>query len=188
MYRILVIFLALTYWSAACSSPQTAEQPAASSGEDTEAVLYSNRGTAEITLGATQVSINYGRPELQGRDMLSQVRYGQIWRLGMNEATTFETNSDLTMGDTVLQAGRYSIWAKKVSPEDWTLIFNSEPDVWGLEHNPASDIAEIGLETSDLAETVEQFTIELHPIDDTNAEVLMQWATLQLRAAFNIND
>ena len=188
MYRIFVIFLALTFWSASCSSPQTAEQPTALGGEETEAAPASNRGTAEITLGATQVSINYGRPELQGRDMLSQVRYGQIWRLGMNEATIFETNSDLTLGDTVIQAGRYSIWAKKVSPEDWTLIFNSEPDVWGLEHNPASDIAEIGLETSDLAETVERFTIELHPIDDANAEVLMKWATLQLRLAFNINE
>ena len=188
MNRILVIFLALAFWSAACSSPQTAEQPPVFGGEETEAAPSSNRGTAEITLGATQVSINYGRPELQGRDMLSQVQYGQIWRLGMNDATTFETDSDLTLGDTVLQAGRYSIWAKKVSPEDWTLIFNSEPDVWGLDHNPASDIAEIGLETSDLAETVEQFTIELHPIDDGNAEVLMKWATLQLRAVFSINE
>ena len=163
MYRIFYIFLALTFWAAACSSPQTAEQPAASSGEQAEPAQSGDRGTAEVTLGATQVSINYGRPELQGRDMLSQLQDGQIWRLGMNDATTFETNSDLTFGDTVIQAGRYSIWAKKVSPEDWTLIFNSEPDVWGLEHNPASDIAEIGLETSDLAETVERFTIELHP-------------------------
>ena len=188
MYRNFVIFLALTFSAAACSSTQTAEQPPDSSGEQATPAPSGNRGTAEITLGATQVSINYGRPVLQGRDMLSQLQDGQIWRLGMNDATTVETNSDLTFGDTVLQAGRYSIWAKKVSPEDWTLIFNSEPDVWGLEHNPASDIAEIGLETSDLAETVEQFSIELHPIDDGNAEVLMSWATLQLRAVFSISE
>ena len=37
MYRIFVIFLALTLWAAACSSPQTAEQPAASSGEQADA-------------------------------------------------------------------------------------------------------------------------------------------------------
>ncbi|MCH8320019.1 MAG: DUF2911 domain-containing protein, partial [Acidobacteria bacterium] len=143
MYRNFVIFLALTFWAAACSSPQTAEQPAASSGEQAEPAPSGNRGTAEITLGATQVSINYGRPGLQGRDMLSQLQDGQVWRLGMNDATTFETSSDLMLGDTVLQAGRYSIWAKKVSSEDWRLIFNSEPDVGGLNHNPANDIVEI---------------------------------------------
>ena len=187
MNRVFITVLAVTFLSAACSSPQTAEQPPASGGEETEAAPSSNRGTAEITLGATQVSINYGRPELQGRDMLSQVQDDQVWRLGMNEATTFETNSDLTLGNTVIQTGRYSIWAKKIS-DGWSLIFNSEPDVWGLNHNPASDIAEIPLETSDLAETVEQFTIGLNPIDDGTAEILMKWATLQLRAIFNINE
>ncbi len=188
MYRNFVLFLALAFSAAACSSPQTAEQPAASGGEQAAPAPSGNRGTVEIALGATQVSIHYGRPQLQGRDMLSQLQDGQIWRLGMNDATTFETNSDLTFGDTVIQAGRYSIWAKKVSSDDWRLIFNSEPDIWGLDHNPASDIAEIGLETSDLAETVEQFTIELHPIDDGNAEVLMKWATLQLRAALSVSE
>jgi len=188
MYRIFYIFLALTFWAAACSSPQTAEQPAASSGEQAEPAPSGDRGTAEVTLGATQVSINYGRPELQGRDMLSQLQDGQIWRLGMNDATTFETNSDLTFGDTVIQAGRYSIWAKKVSSDDWRLIFNSEPDIWGLDHNPASDIAEIPLEVSDLAESVDPFTIELNPVDGGSAEVLMKWATLQLRAAFNVSE
>ncbi len=188
MYRILVIFLALTFWSAACSSPQTAEQPPASGGEEAEAAPSGDRGTAEITLGATRVSINYGRPELQGRDMLSQLQDGQVWRLGMNEATSFETSSDLTIGDTVIQTGRYSIWAKKVTSDDWRLIFNSEPENWGLAHNPASDIAEIPLEVSDLAESVDPFTIELNPVDGGGAEVLMKWATLQLRAAFNVSE
>ncbi len=188
MYRIFVIFLALTFWAAACSSPQTAEQPPASGGEEAEPAPSSNRGTAEIELGATRVSINYGRPELQGRDMLSQLQDGQVWRLGMDDATTFETNSDLTLAGTVIQTGRYSIWAKKVTSDDWRLIFNSEPDIWGLDHNPASDIAEIPLEVSDLAESVDPFTIELNPIDDGSAEILMKWATLQLRATFNISE
>jgi len=76
MYRNFVIFLALTFSAAACNSPQTAEQPPASSGEQATPAPSGNRGTAEITLGATQVSINYGRPVLQGRDMLSQLQDG----------------------------------------------------------------------------------------------------------------
>ena len=188
MNRRLVLFIALTFSTVACNSPQTAEQPAASGGEQAAPAPSGNRGTAEITLAATQVSINYGRPVLQGRDMLSQLQDGQIWRLGMNDATTFETNSDLTFGDTVLQAGRYSIWAKKVSSEDWRLIFNSDPDVGGLDRNPAGDFAETPLEYSELAESVEQFTIELNLVDDESAEVLMSWATLQLRAAFTVSE
>ena len=136
MYRNFVIFLALTFSAAACNSPQTAEQPPASGGEQATPAPSGNRGTAEITLGATQVSINYGRPVLQGRDMLSQLQDGQIWRLGMNDATTVETNSDLTFGDTVIQAGRYSIWAKKVSSEDWRPHFQLGTRRWGTRSQP----------------------------------------------------
>ncbi len=188
MYRILVSFLALALWAAACSSPQTAEQPADSGGEQAAPAPSGNRGTAEIALGATQVTLNYGRPQLQGRDMLSQLQDGQVWRLGMNDATTLETNSDLTFGDTVIQAGRYSIWAQKVSSDDWRFIFNSDPDVGGLNRDPESDIAETLLERSDLAESVEQFTIEMNPLDNARAEILMSWATLQLRVAFKVNE
>lgn len=193
MNRTFFTLVVITALSAACSSPQTTtEQPtAASAGEGESAqepAASGNRGTAEIVLGSTQASINYGRPELKGRNMLSQLPDGQVWRLGMNDATRFESDSDLLFGQTLIQTGRYSIWGKKVSSDDWRLIFNSEPDIWGLDHNPASDIAEIPLEVSDLAESVDPFTIELNPIDDGTAEILMKWATLQLRATFNISE
>jgi hypothetical protein len=187
MSRIFVILLALTFWAAACSSPQTAEQPA-SDEQEAEPAASSNRGTAEIELGATQVSINYGRPQLQGRDMLSQLQDGQVWRLGMNDATTLETSSDLAFGDTIIQAGRYSIWAKKVTSNDWLLIFNSETDISGLERNPENDFAEIPLENSALSKSVEQFTIELNPVGEGSAEILMKWAKLQLRVLFNSSE
>ena len=83
----------------------------------------SNRGTIEVTLGEIQVSVNYGRPQLQGRDMISQLQAGQVWRLGMNEATALETTGVLAFGAALIEAGRYSLWAKKVSADEWRLIF-----------------------------------------------------------------
>ena len=138
MNRTFLILVVITALSAACSSPQTTtDQPTAAGageGEATqEAAPSSNRGTAEIVIGSTQASIDYGRPELKGRNMLSQLPDGQVWRLGMNDATRFETNSDLLFGQTLIQAGRYSIWGKKVTSDDWRLIFNSEADIWGLD-------------------------------------------------------
>ena len=193
MKRIFSILIAITFLSAACSSPQTTtEQPTAASAGEAEAAqdpaASGNRGTAEIVLGSTQVSINFGRPELKGREMLSQLPDGQVWRLGMNDATRFETNSDLLFGQTLIQTGRYSIWGKKVSSDDWRLIFNSEADIWGLDRKAENDIVEIPLESSELAESVEKFTIEINPVAEDSAEILMKWDTLQLRAAFNVSE
>ena len=192
MNRTFFILVFITALSAACSSSQTTtEQPAASEGEGEAAqdpAASSDRGTAEIVLGNTQASINYGRPELKGRNMLSQLPDGQVWRLGMNDATRLETNTDLLFGETLIQTGRYSIWAKKVSSDDWRLIFNSEADIWGLDRKAENDIAESPLESSELAESVEQFTIEMNPVDEGSAEILMSWDTLQLRATFNVSE
>ncbi len=192
MNRIFFILVVMTALSAACSSPQTTtEEPAAGAGEGEAAqdpAASSDRGTAEIVLGSTQTSINYGRPELKGRNMLSQLPDGQVWRLGMNDATRLETNTDLLFGETLIETGRYSIWAKKVSSDDWRLIFNSEADIWGLDRKAENDIAESPLESSELAESVEQFTIEMNPVDEGGAEILISWDTLQLRATFNVSE
>ncbi len=193
MNRIFSILVVITALSAACSSPQTTtDQPTAAGageGEATqEAAPSSNRGTAELVIGSTQASIDYGRPELKGRNMLSQLPDGQVWRLGMNDATRFETNSDLLFGQTLIQAGRYSIWGKKVTSDDWRLIFNSEADIWGLDRKAENDVVEIPLESSEAAESVEQFTIEMNPVVEGGAEILMNWDTLQLRATFNVSE
>ncbi len=193
MNRTFFILVAIAFLSAACGSPQTTtDQPSAAGAGEAEAAqepdASGNRGTAEIVLGSAQASINYGRPELKGRNMLSQLPDGQVWRLGMNDATRFETNSDLLFGQTLIQTGRYSIWVKKVSSDDWRLIFNSEADIWGLDRKAENDIVEIPLESSELAESVEKFTIEMNPLDEGSAEILITWDTLQLRATFNVSE
>src|SRR5215471_14983852 len=38
------------------------------------------RGKAEVTINGKTVTIDYGRPELKGRDMLGKATPGTIWR------------------------------------------------------------------------------------------------------------
>jgi hypothetical protein len=159
-----------------------AEEPVA---EAEEQLPEADRGTVEAAIGGAQVSINYGRPELKGRDMLAMLEDGQVWRLGMNEAATFETSADLTFGDSLIQAGKYSIWGKKVSADEWHLIFNSEADIWGTQRKPDNDVAEVPMTSGDLEESVERFTIELVPGEANTGELVMEWATLQLTVSFS---
>src|SRR5512147_1257811 len=56
------------------------------------------RGKAELKAGSGSITIDYGRPDLKGRDMLSQLTVGQAWRMGNNQATVFSTPVDLTFG------------------------------------------------------------------------------------------
>jgi len=89
----------------------------------------------KIKSGAT-ISIDYSQPSLKGREIGSSVEpmKDQVWRMGANEATVFETDKDVTINGEKLPAGKYSLfglWTDK----DYTLIFNKAAQIWGTQYN-----------------------------------------------------
>ena len=42
-----------------------------------------SRGTAEVTISGKRIVVEYGRPELQGREMLGKASVGMVWRMGL---------------------------------------------------------------------------------------------------------
>lgn len=143
-----------------------------------------DRGTASATFGSATVSVDYGRPQLEGRDMLAQATDGMVWRMGKNEATEIKTDADLKFGDTVIPKGSYSLWMKKISAGQWHLIFNKKTGIWGDEHPAADDFAEVPLAMSTNSEAVEAFTIELAASNETKGTLKAMWGTAVLSAEF----
>jgi len=87
--------------------------------------------TAQGKINGAAVTINYGSPSVKGREIWGGlVPYGKIWRAGANDATTIETNKDLTVEGKTLPAGKYSIF---IIPEkdNATVIFNKVAKQWG---------------------------------------------------------
>jgi hypothetical protein len=83
--------------------------------------------TLKETVGITDIEIVYHRPAVKGRKVWGGlVPYGEVWRLGANEATT------LRFTDPVKLAGHntYGFFAIP-GPEKWTLILNKQAEQWG---------------------------------------------------------
>ena len=146
-----------------------------------------DRGAASASFGGAMVSIDYGRPQLKGRDMLAQATDGMVWRMGMNEATEIKTDADLKFGDTVIPKGSYSLWMKKIGPDQWHLVFNKKTGVWGHEHPAADDFAETPLTMSTNAESVERFTVELTAANETTGALKAIWGTALLSAELTVS-
>src|ERR1700761_1713466 len=73
----------------------------------------------------------YSRPLKRGRKLFGDlVAYGQVWRLGANEATEIEFFQDVKIDRKTVKKGRYTLYAL-VDADKWTLIFNKETDTWG---------------------------------------------------------
>lgn len=87
--------------------------------------------TWDASFGQTQVQIKYGAPSVKGREIWGKlVPYGEVWRTGANEATTFETSQDLKVEGKVLPKGKYALFTIP-GKKEWTIIFNKDSNQWG---------------------------------------------------------
>ncbi len=145
------------------------------------------RGTAKLTLKGKTVSVEYGRPSLKGRSvdqLLSQLKAGEVWRLGADKSTTLSTGVDLAFGDTTVPAGDYSLWMQKQADNSWKLVFNKQHGQWGTKHDAAQDAASAPLKQSQAAKPAEMVTITLAKAGAGGA-ITIEWGTMTVTAGFS---
>ena len=145
-----------------------------------------NQGETQIQLKGKTISIRYGRPLLRGRDMLARATPGMVWRLGMDHATSLETESDLVFGSATVPKGQYSLFAEYLKSRQWQLLVNSRVGIWGTNHDSQTDISRIPLEESSNENSVEQLTITLKPMGEDSAQLSVAWGSRVLKTHFTI--
>lgn len=86
----------------------------------------------------------YSRPQKAGRVIFGGlVEYGQVWRMGANEATEIEFYKHVHIGGKKIFRGRYTLYAL-VNENSWTIILNRETDTWGaFKYDPKKDVVRV---------------------------------------------
>jgi hypothetical protein len=102
----------------------------------------------------------YSRPQMKGRTVFGDmVKYGEIWRVGANEASELLVLKTMDLGGTTVKPGRYSLHLLPTA-DSWTLILNSDLDSWGsYAYNEANDVARIEAEVKPTSDPVEALSI-----------------------------
>jgi hypothetical protein len=88
--------------------------------------------------------VTYSRPQKSGRVIFGGlIKYGEIWRMGANEATEIEFFKHVRIGGKRVPKGRYTLYAQ-VFENTWTIILNKETDTWGaFKYSPKKDLVRI---------------------------------------------
>lgn len=84
----------------------------------------------------------YSRPQKAGRTIFGGLlKYGEVWRMGANEATEVEFFKNVRFGGKKINKGRYTLYAI-VNETSWTIIINKETDTWGsFKYDAKKDVA-----------------------------------------------
>ncbi len=106
------------------------------------------------------ITVDYSRPRAKGRKIFGGlVPYGEVWRAGANEATTFVSTADLMVGGSHVPAGSYTIFTIP-NQDKWTLIISKKTGEWGIPYPGAdNDLVRVDMKVSKLPSAVENFTI-----------------------------
>jgi hypothetical protein len=157
-----------------------------------------------------KVSVEYGRPELNGRamaDLLTQLPADRIWRAGMDQATTLTTEADITVGGKPVKAGKYTMYLHAPADGQYSLILNSDPGIalklifpaappavadalWprldGYDKVKATEVLRVPLRKGTPAEATDRFRIALAPARGGASALTLAWGdqswTTEIRA------
>lgn len=120
------------------------------------------RKSPHETVSSDLVSVTYGRPYKKDREIFGGLeKYGKVWRLGADEATTITFNKDVRFAGKPVGAGTYTMFAIP-NEKEWTIILNSETGQWGAynyEKIKDSDVVQVTVPVQKLDDVVEQLTI-----------------------------
>ena len=127
--------------------------------------------------GGKSVKTNYSSPRMKGRKIYGElVPFGEVWRTGANEATTFVASSDITVGGKAVPAGNYTIFTVPTA-DKWTLIINKKTGEWGIPYKYESDeLARVDMKVSKLPSPVENFTIS-YAKSGSGCTMNIEWET-----------
>ena len=147
---------------------------------------HSPLDVAELRSGDLEIDVTYCQPYKKGRLIFGEAAegalqpYGNYWRLGANEATTFKVNRDVLFANKPLKKGEYTMYA--IPGEDmWVIAVNAATGQWGAwEPNYDEDVLRVEVPVEYTNDIVEQLTIGFEPNAGTMYMVI-KWDTAVAR-------
>jgi hypothetical protein len=163
----------------------------------------SQRSAVSQTVGDTEISIVYHRPNVKGRqiwgcqtsDVIPKggvtydclVPYGQVWRTGANEATVFEINNDVMINGQKLPKGKYSLHTIP-GDNEWTIIFNKTWNQWGsYSYDEKQDALRVTAKPV-AADMMETMSISIEDVTENSARIVIGWEKIRVPFTVDIGD
>jgi hypothetical protein len=141
------------------------------------------RAACKFADGKT-IAVHYSSPRMRGRKIFGDlVPFGEVWRAGADDATSFVPNVDVIAGGKNVPAGKYTLFTLP-TPTKWTLILSKQTGEWGIPYpGEKFDFTRMEMKVSKLSPPLENFTISFDPAG-TSCTMKLDWDTT--RASIDI--
>ncbi|MGB0033980.1 MAG: DUF2911 domain-containing protein [Candidatus Acidiferrales bacterium] len=138
-------------------------------------------------IGLTDVTINYHRPLVGGREVWGKlVPYGEVWRAGANENTTISFSDAVSIEGKALDKGKYGLHMIP-GKDEWTVIFSKANASWGsFSYKQDEDALRVTVKPG-AAEMHEALTYDIDQPKEDSAVVTLRWEKVAVPFKVSIN-
>lgn len=144
----------------------------------------SQKATVMQKVGITNITIEYSRPAVKGRQVLGKViRYKSRfpWRAGANENTTIEFDNDLLVEGKLLKAGKYGLHMLPSKDQEWTVMFSKDYQSWGsFRYNPKNDALRVKVKPETRSENQEFLLYHFVDLTEQSTTIALDWAKFRI--------
>lgn len=149
--------------------------PALCAAEKFEFPDASQYATITQRVGLTDVSIDYSRPNMRGREIFGGlVPYGKVWRTGANAPTKIKFSDAVKIGGQDVPAGEYALYTIP-NKDEWSIILSKDLKMGASGYKADADALRVTAKPSDLVDPVESFTIAFDNLKDDGAMIVLKW-------------
>ncbi|HRO71258.1 MAG TPA: DUF2911 domain-containing protein [Chitinophagaceae bacterium] len=140
--------------------------------------------SAMNTINNNHVHIEYNSPGVKGRTIWGGlVAYDKVWVTGAHSATSVQFSKDVEINGTKIPAGKYAFFTIP-GKEKWTLVLNQNYDQHlADEYSETEDLVRVEVVPTQ-HDMVQRLTYHVNKIDDTKAEIVVNWEKLQVALPF----
>ena len=139
----------------------------------------SQAAVSKQRVALTDFTITYHRPLVNGRKIWGGlVPFGQVWRAGANENTTFEVTDPITVEGQALPKGIYGLHLLPTA-DSCAVIFSKTYTGWGsYSYKQEEDALRVNVKPRALTESEEALEYEFEDLKPNSATVTLKWEKL----------
>jgi Protein of unknown function (DUF2911)/Tetratricopeptide repeat len=132
--------------------------------------------TIKQDFGLSAIDLTYSRPAMKGRKVFGDlVPFGKVWRTGANSATIITFGEDVTIGGTLVKAGKYGLLTMP-DKKEWTIIISKQLDVTSpAAYKADMDVVRVQAEAMNMKEEMESFTMQFADVKPTSCALHIMW-------------
>ncbi len=152
----------------------------------------SQKASVSQRVGITDITINYSRPSVKGREIWGKlVPYGMNnlgfgtataapWRAGANENTTITFTDNVMVEGKPIQRGTYGFFVEVKPDNKATIILSKDANAWGsFFYDESNDVLRADVTTKDVPHK-ELLTYEFNKVTPISATASLIWGKKEI--------